>query len=129
MEYKIYTSLEGTRGYDGEVNLTLSVIREAPPIWLSDFAGGSGHIYDGYSTHTSKFCVVLDQDERRIELIFENGSRATLSPEFVRAFDPKDPLNQLQVVPLKAGQALRLSLANEPLSKHYLLAGSSWWRS
>lgn len=128
MEYKIYTSLEGTQGLDGEVNLTLEVLRESPPIWLSDFAGGKGYIFNGYSVHTRKFFIDLDQDCRRIELTFENGSKATLSPAFVRITEPRDPLNQLQVVPLKAGQALPLSSANQALSKQYLITGSSWWR-
>lgn len=125
--YKLYTSLEKTRGLDWEVNLTLNVTLRSAPTLLSEFAGGFGEIYDGYSTNTRSFKIFSDQDERRLELAFSDGSRATLSPEFVRQFNPADPLNQLQVVPLRIDQALLLSQDGEALSKAYIVTGSNWW--
>jgi hypothetical protein len=125
--YKLYTSLEKTRGLDWEVNLTLNVTLRSAPTLLSEFAGGFGEIYDGYSTNTRSFKIFSDQDERRLELAFSDGSRATLSPEFVRQFNPADPLNQLQVVPLRIDQTLLLSQDGEALSKAYIVTGSNWW--
>ncbi|MFJ4193932.1 hypothetical protein [Pseudomonas sp. NPDC089534] len=125
--YKIYTSLKKTRGLDGEVNLTLSVEKGAAPKFLSEFAGGCGEIYDGYSTTTRKFEIFLDQDERRLRLSFSDGTFETLSPQFERLINPIDPLNQLKVVPLSVDQILLLSQEGEFFSKEYIVTGSNWW--
>lgn len=125
--YKLYASLKKTRGLDGEVNLTLNVEMRSAPKFLSEFAGGFGEIYDGYSTTTRKFTIFLDQDERRLKLTFSNGSSETLNPHFERILNPIDPLNQLQVVPLRADQTLLLSQEGEFLSKEYIITGSNWW--
>lgn len=75
MEFKVYTSLKGTRGRDTEVNLTLTVKGngDTPPKLLSDFAGGGEKIYDGYSTQTSEFTTIPADDSRRLSLNFKNG--------------------------------------------------------
>jgi len=125
--YKLYTSLKKTRGLDGEVNLTLNVGVGSAPKFLSEFAGGFGEIYDGYSTTTRKFEIFLDQDERRLRLNFSNGACETLSPQFEHSFNPIDSLNQLQVVPLKVDQTLLLSQEGEFFPKEYIITGSNWW--
>ncbi|CRM52938.1 hypothetical protein [Pseudomonas sp. 31 R 17] len=108
MVFSLHTVLEGTRGLDTETNLTLEINRATKPQLLSDFAGGFGYIYDGYSLQTSEFTIELDSDPRRLHLKFKDNNTATLNPDFVRAFNPKDPFNQLQVLPLKSGQTLIL---------------------
>lgn len=127
MSYKLYTSLKETRGLDGEVNLTLRVKLRLAPIWLSEFTGGCGKIYDGYSLGTRLFNITSDSDDRRLKLLFDDGGVATLSPEFVRNFNPDDPLNQLQAIPLRMGQTLLLAYKDEALAKEYIIIGSSWW--
>ncbi|MGR4042834.1 hypothetical protein P7C00_18670 [Pseudomonas sp. JDS08PS003] len=125
--YKLYTSLKKTRGLDEQVNLTLNVEMGSAPKFLSEFVGGFGEIYDGYSTTTRKFEIFLDQDERRLRLNFSDGARETLNPQFERLLNPIDPLNQLQVVPLSIDQTLLLSQEGEFFSKEYLVTGSNWW--
>ena len=127
MSYKLYTSLKETRGLDGEVNLTLRVKLRLAPIWLSEFTGGCGKIYDGYSLGTRLFNITSDSDGRRLKLLFDDGGLATLSPEFVRSFNPDDPLNQLQAIPLRIGQTLLLAYKDEALAKEYIITGSNWW--
>lgn len=128
MEFRIYTSLKGTRGRDTEVNLTLTVIGSSdhPPVFLSDFAGGGEKIYDGYSTQASTFFTKPADDPRRLSLIFENKSCATLNPCFERIQNPKDPLNQLRVLPLTVGQILILSYYDTPNSQDFEIIGFSW---
>ena len=116
-KYTLYTSKEETIGLDGEVNLRLYVARESPPQRLSDFAGGTAEIYDGYSTHTFNFTIELAGfDPRRIALKNSNGEEILINPEFIRKIDPADPLNQLQEIPLKANQNL----------SGYIVKNSSW---
>lgn len=127
MNYELYTSLKKTRGLDGEVNLTLRVKVGLAPIWLSEFTGGCGKIYDGYSLDTRLFDITSDRDERRLKLLFNDGGLATLSPEFVRNFNPGDPLNQLQAIQLRIGQTLLLAYKDEALAEEYIITGSNWW--
>lgn len=126
MTYKLYTSLERTLDLDGQVDLSLHVELDSAPIWLSDFAGGSGELYNGYTTTGRKFKIISAHDKRRIVLVFNEGDRATLSPEFVRHFNPHDPLNQLQAIPLKSRQTLLLAYENEALASEYIVTGSNW---
>ncbi|EPV1127221.1 hypothetical protein ACV17F_005207 [Vibrio harveyi] len=124
MKYQLRLVQKDSQGSDGQVNLTLSVERSSPPIFLSEFAGGNAEIYDGYSTHTSRFRIIpMEPDNRRLSLISDSDSisDATLHPEFVRKIDPSDPLNQLQVLPLKNGQLLTLSFKCDGYGKKYIV--------
>lgn len=116
-KYTLSTSKEETIGKDGEVNLRLSVARESAPQRLSDFAGGMAEIYDGYSTHTFNFTIKLAGfDPRRIALKNSSDEEIVIDPEFIRKFDPADPLNQLQEISLKLNQNL----------SGYIVRNSSW---
>jgi len=128
MEFKVYTSLKGTRGRDTEVNLTLTVKGngDTPPKLLSDFAGGGEKIYDGYSTQTSEFTTIPADDSRRLSLNFKNGSHATLHPSFERIQNPEDSRNSLRALPLVIGQTLTLSYSDNPSSQDFEIIGLSW---
>lgn len=116
-KYTLSTSKEDTIGSDGEVNLRLYVTLDNAPQRLSDFVGGGAEIYDGYSTHTSKFAIGLAGfDPRRIVLKSTNGEEVVINPEFIKKLDQADPFNQLEEIPLKLNQNL----------SGYIVKNSSW---
>lgn len=115
--YTLFTSKEGTIGLDTEVNLRLHVNRVSAPQRLSDFNGGTAEIYDGFSTHTTRFPIILASfDHRRIALVTSDGLEKVIAPNFIKKLDPADPLNQLQEVPLQLNQNL----------SGYIVINSSW---
>ncbi|WP_312373911.1 hypothetical protein [Stutzerimonas nitrititolerans] len=117
MKYTLYTSQEGTIGSDSEVNLSFNVERDSAPINLSHFNGGIAKLYDGYSTQTTEYRIELTSyDPRRLILKNANVNELEIHPEFIRASDPKDPLNQLIEVPLKLNQNL----------SGYIIRNSNW---
>lgn len=128
MDYEIYTSLQGTRGSDGEVNLTLMATRDSPPIRLSDFIGGKGQIYDGYATVTLKFIITPSNDEGSVVLLFDNGLKEILRPEYVRIEHRENREKEIEEVPLITGKFLSLSSSKRWQPDKYEITGSSWWR-
>ncbi|WP_156181560.1 hypothetical protein [Halomonas sp. PR-M31] len=119
--------LDGTRGTDTEVNLYLEITSDSTPLYLSDFAGGKGNVFDGYTTTDLEFIIKEGKtDKCRPYLIFSNGDTATMSPSFERIIT-SDPFNQLQEIPLKLGETILLKYGKDHLlPKEYLIVNFNW---
>ncbi|MGF7001278.1 hypothetical protein [Paraburkholderia sp. GAS32] len=126
MIYTLYACLEGTRGQDNEVTLTLSVDRPAPPYYLADFVGGSGAVSDGYSDTKQMFQIdACKHDAQRLELSFEDGRRHVLNPAFQQTYTG-EVVRPLVVLPLASAQRLNLNRSDFDDSK-YVVTHASWW--
>jgi len=127
MIYTLYACLEGTRGQDNEVTLTLVVDRPAPPHYLADFVGGSGAIADGYSDTKQMFQIDdYKYDAQRLELSFEDGRRHVLNPAFQQT-SAGEVVRSLVVLPLASAQRLNLNKSDFENSQ-YVVTHASWWQ-
>lgn len=106
--------------------MSLEAILESPPIYLSDFIGGSGSIYDGYSTHTDNFTIVKHEYSWCICAIFSEGTTATLIPPKEKIENPANPLVQTRELPLAIGRHVFLAFNSNEFHKSYEITRISW---
>jgi hypothetical protein len=109
MKYKLCLCQDGTGGLDNETNLRLYVERSQKPVYLADFANGTGELDNGYTGTTHSFTTAPAQNPTNLEISYSNSTNAAvLSPGF------DNP-------PLQMGQYITTVAANTKKRNSYVI--------